>query len=843
MSDADIRTETFIGQTAAPEQTQRPRDELAPGTFIGPFVILRRLGAGGMGVVYLAERPDQKTGPVAIKVIKRGMDSEEIERRFNRERDMLASLKSHPNIAHFEFADSEGGLSYFVMEFVDGRPIDEYCKEQQLDLERVLRLFLLVAGAVQAAHQRTIVHRDLKPSNILVTKEGTPKLLDFGIAKVLQSEAVETALTIPEMRLLTPRYASPEQIEGNAADVRMDVYSLGVILYELITGAHPHRVVDLPASEAMRRICNDEPIPPSSAESGGKNLMPRNRELQRDLDNILLKALHKDPARRYGSVEQFGTDVERYLEGQPVSARPDTHFYKMRKFVTRHRSLVASSAAFVLLLIGATVLVTWQAHVARVQRAVAERRFSDVRSLANWLVFDFHDRIEKLHGATEARQLLIQRALQYLDGLSRESAGDPGLQREIAESYLKLGDVLGYPNDANLGDRKSALASYKKALAILENLSRSGGGTPEVSRATGVVQQRIGEMLIKGGSTDEAFDHFTTGVGILEGLVKSGQSDSRTRQNLAVAYTKMGEWYESRGETLKALAQYKSSMEFFQALRKENPDNADASRNITVLYSKLGDIDLARGHLDDALANYRSSMEIRERLLAASPNNREAERDLATVYDRISTVYQDQNRVEDALSYERKTLAIDLRALEHDPKNADSKADVASDYAAISDLVGQLGHWREALSEQEKAFQIRKELHALSPMDTDITAEMADSALYAGLAQAKLGRPEAAENLQLARNQIEELHQADPGNAMYQEELAKTYLFSGKAMEALGQRKAALAFYRKSLDIYHDLKNQQKNSFEADARMEEAARGVQNQAGSRSSEMQDQFFD
>jgi len=813
-------------------------DEFAVGDFVGKFVLKQRLGAGGMGVVYLAERPDQKTGPVAIKVVKRGMDTEEILRRFNRERDMLASLKSHPNIAHFEFADvTASGLSYFVMEYIDGEHIDDYCQVRKLNVDEVLRLFLQVCGAVQAAHQRTIVHRDLKPSNIVVTRDGVPKLLDFGIAKSLQGDSSDqTFSTMPEIRMMTPRYASPEQIEGYAADVRMDVYALGVILYELITGAHPHRVENLPVSEALQRICNDEPIPPSVVESSPENLMPKARELRRDLENILLKALHKDPDRRYGSAEQFSSDIERYLDGQPVSAHADTHFYKLGKFVRRHRTLVAGAVAFVALLIASTILVTWQAHVARLQRAAAERRFQDVRSLANWLVFDFHDRIVKLHGATEARQLLIQRALQYLDGLSRESAGDPGLQREIAQSYLKLGDVLGYPNDANLGDREGALGSYKKALAILDSLTRSGNTTTNVLRNSAVVHQRIGEMLLKGGNSDEAFDHITTGQKILEGLVRSGKTDRAVRTDLAVSYTKVGASYERRGETTKALAEYKSAMELFQALRKQDPKDSEAARNVTVLYSKLGDMDLALGHLDDALSNYRSSMEIRERAVAGDLNNREASRDLATVYDRISTVYQDQKRIEAALEYERKTLAIDLNALDRDPKDADTKADVASDYAATSDLISQMGHWQEALTEQQRALQLRKELHSLSPMDTDITALMADSALYVGLAQAKLGKREAVGNLQLARSLLEELHRSDPANAMYHEELAKTYLFSGKAMEALGNRRAALGFYRKSLGVYQDLKKQNKNSFEADVRMEEAAKGAQSAEVSLTSE-------
>jgi non-specific serine/threonine protein kinase/serine/threonine-protein kinase len=330
------------------------------------------------------------------------------------------------------------------------------------------------------------VNRDLKPQNILVTKDGVPKLLDFGIAKILHTQDPQELNTVTLLPLMTPDYASPEQIRGDAITTASDVYSLGVILYVLLTARHPHRTKGTAPHELIRAICEVDPERPSmtaerhglsdakstnssaAVESPALEVKRRRRALAGDLDNIVLKALRKEPERRYATVEQFSEDIRRYLMGLPVMAHKDSSTYRARKFIARHKLAVAAAVLLVLSLVGGMITTLWQARVAKYERARAERRFNDVRALANSLMFDVHDSIRDLPGATAARKLIIQRAQQYLDGLAQESNRDPSLLRELAAAYEKLADVQGNGFDANVGDTAGALRNYQKAADLLQ---------------------------------------------------------------------------------------------------------------------------------------------------------------------------------------------------------------------------------------------------------------------------------------------------------------------------------------------------------------------------------------
>ena len=338
---------------------------------IGPYLVVEEVGEGGMGTVYRAIRADDAfRKQVAIKLVKPGMDYHFILRRFRRERQIMANL-DHPNIARLlDGGATEEGLPYFVMEYVKGQPIDVYCDARRLGTDQRLELFRVVCSAVEAAHRKHIVHRDIKPSNILVTEEGTPKLLDFGIAKITESEndtqPVDPTLTV--MRLMTPEYASPEQIRGEPVTVATDIYSLGVLLYELLTGHRPYRLKSRAPHEIARVICEEDPEKPSTAvnrveeitrdhgttrvtltsesvsEARGCPPEALRKALAGDLDNILLKAMRKEPGRRYVSVEEFSEDIRRHLEGRPVIARKGTVVYRAAKFLQRHKTGVVTAA-------------------------------------------------------------------------------------------------------------------------------------------------------------------------------------------------------------------------------------------------------------------------------------------------------------------------------------------------------------------------------------------------------------------------------------------------------------------------------------------------------------------
>ena len=358
-----------------------------------------------------------------------------------------------------------------MVERVSGEKFDDYCDKHQLTINDRLKLFRQVCTAVNYAHQRLAIHRDIKPSNILVTGDGTPKLLDFGIAKLLIPNSTG-AETLTGMQLMTPEYASPEQARGDSTiTTASDIYSLGVVLFELLTGESPYKFRVRRADEVARVICETEPERPSRINNPTTTLVLNNRQLRGDIDNILLMALRKDPARRYSSVEQFSEDIRRHLEGLPVIARADTLRYRTSKFITRHRAASIAALLFAATLIAGVAATLYQAREANRERALAERRFSEVRQLANSVVFKYHDAIAALPGSTQVREMLVKDALQYLDNLAKESAGDRSLQRELALAYLKVGNVQGRIYEANLGDVKGAITSYRKALVLFEALA------------------------------------------------------------------------------------------------------------------------------------------------------------------------------------------------------------------------------------------------------------------------------------------------------------------------------------------------------------------------------------
>jgi serine/threonine protein kinase len=368
----------------------------APGDRIGPYRIIEETGRGGMGVVFRATRDDEDfRKEVAIKLIYPGMRSDDILKRFRAERQILAML-DHPSIARLiDGGTAPDGTPYLVMDFVSGRPLLEYCDERRLGIEQRLEIFLEVCDAVQFAHQRLVIHRDLKPDNILVTEEGRPRLLDFGIAKLVTPETGGPAptVTLPMNRLMTPDYASPEQVRGDPVTVAGDVYSLGVILYELLSGRRPLEFKTRTPEEILRVVSGVDPIPPSSAvtRSGvpetatrrGDTAARLRRRIAGDLDYVVLRALDKDPGRRYGSVDQLAQDIRRHLAGDPVVARGRSTAYLVSRFVRRHKAAVVTLSLVILSLAGGLAGTTWQAGVARRERDRANRRYAEVRYLAH----------------------------------------------------------------------------------------------------------------------------------------------------------------------------------------------------------------------------------------------------------------------------------------------------------------------------------------------------------------------------------------------------------------------------------------------------------------------------
>jgi serine/threonine-protein kinase len=448
------------------------------GQTLGPYTLISQIGQGGMGSVWLARRSDGRfERQAAVKFVNIALAGRATEERFKREGSILGRL-THPHIADLLDAGvSSDGQPYLILEYVDGEAIDQYCDEHKLDVDARVRLFLDVLAAVAHAHANLIVHRDIKPSNVLVRKDGQVKLLDFGIAKLLEDEgssAAATQLTLEGGGALTPQFAAPEQVTGGAVTTATDVYALGVLLYLLLTGQHPAGPGPHSPARLVKAITETEPLRPSDTTStaNAENLAEKrattadklHRLLRGDLDTIIVKALKKNPQERYASVTGFADDLQRYLKHEPISARPDALAYRTAKFLRRHRTVVTLTAAAVVLVIGS---LSAGLYVANRQRKIAEQRFAQVRQLANKFI-DLDNKIRGLPGATKVRMEMVSDSLQYLTSLGSDIHGDKDLELEIAYAYIRVAHAQGDPTSPNLGQFAEAEASLNKASASVD---------------------------------------------------------------------------------------------------------------------------------------------------------------------------------------------------------------------------------------------------------------------------------------------------------------------------------------------------------------------------------------
>ncbi len=576
-SDEAAEKQTFWKGSAlnAEAKLDTPAGASRVGHVLGDYRVVEIIGEGGMGTVYRGVRADSAyQQAVAIKIVRGGFDSAALADRFRQERQILANL-SHPNIARLlDGGTTPEGLPYLVMEFIEGKPLTSYCKDQQLGIAERVRLFRQACSAVEYAHQRLVIHRDLKPGNILVNQSGEVKLLDFGVAKLVLPDAGSEEQPTVGMHWLTPAYASPEQILGEPMTTASDQYSLGVILYELLSAHSPYREKMLNLSDAIRLVREDEPLPPSETAArdiGGKAMA---RKLHGDLDHIVLKALRKEPVRRYGSVEQFSEDLRRYLEGLPVWAQGDALRYRAGKFIRRHSiPLAAAAAVFVALVVG--IVMTMRAE------ALARRQFNEVRRLAHTVLFDYHDAIANLPGSTPVRQKLVNDALSYLDGLSRQTQ-DEGLEREIALAYVKVADVQGNTYNANLGDTAGGIESARKAVAHAEPLYRRNP-TAENAYVLGRAYQVLAILIHSSDKIAGAEQYYKQAAAMFEKALAAHWDESwqthhiETLDFLGDLYGLDG--YPNLGRSKDALTAYTQARNLSDELSTEGPKFARRARD------------------------------------------------------------------------------------------------------------------------------------------------------------------------------------------------------------------------------------------------------------------------
>jgi eukaryotic-like serine/threonine-protein kinase len=710
------------------------------GRVVSHYRIVEKVASGGMGDVYRAVRADGTYDKqVAVKIIQGSRSTDFFLARFQNERQILADLE-HPNIARLmDGGTTEEGLPYLVMEFVEGQRIDEFCVNKDLGVRERLALFHDVCSAVHYAHQNLVVHRDLKPSNILVTSDGVPKLLDFGIAKILDPQRGEANLqhTLTFLRMLTPDYASPEQVRNEPISTSSDVYSLGVILYELLTGRLPYRVNTDSAQEMMQAVCDTEPEKLSTAALHVAELAVRraeqaarepafrqqNREraqklckvLTGDLDNIVLKALRKEPQRRYTSVEQFSEDVRRYLVGLPVLAHEDSRTYRARKFIGRHKVSVAAAALLVLSLAGGLVATLWQAHIARAEHARAERRFNDVRKLADSLMFEIHDSIRNLPGATAARKLVIQRSQEYLDSLAQESKSDPALLRELSAAYSRLASVQGDPRDANVGDTRKAVENSRKSAALLESAVSLQPSNRDVRRELAGRYSELATKLNQAGDAGSSDIYFQKALQILEPLAAANADDNKIQYALAKAFEHTAGSFRGKSDSVRSLEFYEKALAIYEELGKADPQNEQYQIEISFSHKHLGGSLIEQNKLSEALKHYRAALAIDEAQLARNPESVQNRYNITYTYSDTGFILGKQGDFDAALAYYRKALEIRAALVAADPNDSRTREGLSNTLNYIGYNLFEKNDYRGALESYKKALAIRESLSQKDP--------------------------------------------------------------------------------------------------------------------------------
>ena len=453
---ADAEAGDFLQcRTLSPADVSEPAD--APvSARVGPYRLMGEVGHGGMSIVYRAERDDgQFRKQAAVKLLATGWISPEAKRRFLAERQILASL-DHPNICGLlDGGVTDSGAPYLVMEFVDGVRLLDYCRQNELSEPARLELFRRICQAVQYAHQNLIVHRDIKPGNVMVTHDGEVRLMDFGIAKIL-AESVLGEQTQTAFAALTPDYASPEQVRGQPITTQSDIYSLGVLLYELLTGQRPYTASGKGLQELLETVSRAE-APPAPG-------------LSTELLAIVRCAMAKEPRDRYAAASALDDDVRRYLTGLPVRAVTPARWYTFRKWLRRHRAPALAGTAAAVLILASSAFAWRSAVIARRERAVAEQRFHDVRRLARKVLFEYPGQLWQIGAATDLQVRMASDSLEYLDSLARAKSSDPTLSLELADGYIKVGRLLGRGTNPSLGDQPRASETFRKARAIIDDI-------------------------------------------------------------------------------------------------------------------------------------------------------------------------------------------------------------------------------------------------------------------------------------------------------------------------------------------------------------------------------------
>ncbi|HLJ47244.1 MAG TPA: serine/threonine-protein kinase [Bryobacteraceae bacterium] len=728
----------------SPEFLDRDESHALEGRKIGPWRLLREIGRGGMGVVWEAVRDDQEYQQrAAIKLLPAGFLSSADIARFREERQILARL-AHPGIARLlDGGTMDDGSPYLVMEYIEGERLDVWAQQHAPSLRERLRLFLSICAAVDYAHRHLVVHRDLKPANILVTPDRDACLLDFGIAKLLDTDDGAVRGSAKTVRRLTPEYASPEQIRGDAVSTGSDIYSLGVVLYRLLAGRSPYSADPEDTLGTMDAICNQDPAAPSTVAADDA------RELRGELDAIVLEALCKNPEQRYASARRLADDIEAWLDGRPVTAHKQPWWIRAVRHVRRHKTQSAAAAAVLLSIVTGSVVSLWYARDAEHQREIAEVRFQEGRKLAHAVVFDLYEAIAHLQGSTRARQILVDRALRYLRELEASGPASRDLQMELAAAYARIGDVLGNPTQAHLGSTVSAIDSETQARRLALAVLRSHPGDTDAEAILAEADERLFGLNEQQGLQANDILQEAMDIRRREAAAKPGDLEvaARVRTMEAARLSLQQQWPD-------ALAAYQQVAAMYQQLVSQNPRNFG-----------LGDR-------------------------------------LSTTYHHIARCWKELNRLDEALAAYEQAKRLDQGRFTLSPGDTDAETDLSFDLVEAGWIEYRLGKYKQAIADYERAFEIQERLGANDPQDIRMRLEAAKLLNTAAPAYEAAGeRARAIQILKTAAERLEDALASDPDNEDTRLHVGWVWSNLGAVYERAADWGAAEPCYRRTLEI------------------------------------------
>ncbi|MBP9109420.1 MAG: serine/threonine protein kinase [Pyrinomonadaceae bacterium] len=768
----------------------------------GNYRIIREIGSGGMGSVFLAERDDGEFSmQVALKIVRQSIADSEVISRFKQERQILASLH-HPNIAVLH----DGGLSdkgepFLAMEYIEGQTLIDYCHDKALSINDRLFLFLKICSAVAYAHRNLVVHRDIKPTNILVTADGEPKLLDFGLAKAFESNSTQT---LTAYRAFTPAYASPEQILGKPVSTASDQYSLGVVLFELLTGTKPFDFDGMAVDQMILSLQANEVRSPSTAihthnisETRGVPFVP----LSRDLDNITLKALRKEPERRYGSVEGLADDIQRYLDGRAVTARPSTFSYLTSRFVRRHKAGVAAASLVVIAFIAALVVSLWQTSIARSERDRAESRFQEVRQLSNSLLFEIAPKIERLPGSTDARELLVLRALEYLDDLAAESRSDETLQAELAMAYQKVGDLQGNPAKPNLSDFAGAIESYEKAGAILANLPQ----TVETRTKKASVLKELAKIRFAQSEIEASIRDSHSAVAAFKELAAEMPNSPEIGRSLAATEIELAHTFAINNQYDVAIPLYRQTLDRLSSMDR---NDRETRRLLTIGTAYLSNGLSWNSQQSEAEAENQTAVALAEALRAGYPNDSEVQRTVLNVFTLASGTFETiKNDV--SLSFAEKALEVARRSAEADPADTQARQNLAKAISRYGIVLTLVDRTADGFKHLHQAETILVGLIEREPRNKVYQDDL--GTLYTRFGDAELQRKDLVSALEAYKRSaaiFAKLAESDEKNLVAKRDWAQAIKSVGTTQVKLGQNEAAKESLLHAMEIVGKLREQ-----------------------------------